>query len=205
MHHAAVVAHHPNVKRICVYCGSNSGARPAYAEAARAFGTVLARREFGLVYGGGRVGLMGIVADAVLAAGGDVIGVIPEALATKEVAHLGLKDLRVVKSMHERKALMVELADAFVALPGGFGTLDEFCEVLTWAQLGLHRKPHGLLNLEGFYDSLLALFDHAVAEQFIRPIHREMVIAEKDPERLLDLLAKAHPPKLHKWIDRDRA
>lgn len=192
------------IKRICVYCGSNSGSRPAYAQAARDLGTLLARRGLELVYGGGRVGLMGVLADAVLAAGGHVIGVIPQSLVAREVGHAGLPDLRVVGSMHERKALMVELADAFIALPGGFGTLEEFCEVLTWAQLGLHRKPHGLLNVEGFYDSLLSFFDHAVAENFIRPIHRELVITESDPERLLDLLAQSHPPDLDKWIDRDQ-
>jgi len=191
-------------KRVCVYCGSNGGSRPAYARAARDLGTLLARHGLELVYGGGRVGLMGTLADAVLAAGGHVIGVIPESLVAREVGHLGLSDLRVVGSMHERKALMVELADAFIALPGGFGTLEEFCEVLTWAQLGLHRKPHGLLNIEGFYDPLLSFFDHAAAEHFIRPIHRELVITETDPERLLDLLARAQPPELDKWIDRDQ-
>jgi uncharacterized protein (TIGR00730 family) len=192
------------IKRVCVYCGSNSGSRPAYTKAARDLGAFLAQRGLELVYGGGRVGLMGTVADAVLAAGGHVIGVIPESLVAREVGHLGLKDLRVVKSMHERKALMVELSDAFIALPGGFGTLEEFCEVLTWAQLGLHRKPYGLLNVEGFYDSLLSFFDHAVAENFIRAAHRELVITESDPERLLDLLAQAQPPNLDKWIDRDQ-
>lgn len=191
------------MKRICVYCGSNSGSLPAYADAARELGAEIARRGLGLVYGGGRVGLMGIVADAVLAGGGEVIGVIPNALAKKEVAHFGLKDLRIVESMHERKALMVELADAFIALPGGFGTLEEFCEVLTWAQLGIHRKPHGLLNVEGFYDSLLAFFDHAVERNFVRPVHRELVITESNPARLLELIAKAHPPNLNKWIDLD--
>jgi uncharacterized protein (TIGR00730 family) len=188
------------IKRICVYCGSNSGSRPVYTDAAREMGTILAQRHIDLVYGGGRVGLMGTIADAALAAGGKVTGVIPAALVAKEVAHLGLKDLRVVTSMHERKALMVDLADAFIALPGGFGTLEEFCEVLTWAQLGLHRKPHGLLNVAGFYDPLLAFFDHAVAEKFIRPIHRRLVHAEADPQGLLDLLENSPPPNLDKWI-----
>lgn len=191
-------------KRICVYCGSNAGARPVYAEAARELGSELALRGIGLVYGGGRVGLMGIVADAVLTGGGEVIGVIPKALATKEVAHHGLTDLRVVASMHERKALMVELADAFIALPGGFGTLEEFCEVLTWAQLGIHRKPHGLLNVAEFYAPLLKFFDHAVAEKFVRGVHRELIITASEPAELLDLLAKAHPPNLNKWIDLDQ-
>jgi hypothetical protein len=186
------------IKRVCVYCGSNSGSQPVYTQAARDLGTELARRGLGLVYGGGRVGLMGTVADAALAAGGTVIGVIPNALVKMEVAHAGLTDLRVVNSMHERKAMMVDLSDAFIALPGGFGTLE------TWAQLGLHRKPHGLLNVAAFYDSLLSFFDHAVQHNFIRQIHRDLVITEKNPARLLDLLAQTHPPNLHKWIDRDQ-
>ena len=160
------------IKRICVYCGSNSGSRPSYTKAARDMGLALTQRGLELVYGGGRVGLMGALADSVLAAGGHVIGIIPQSLAAREVGHHGLKDLRVVNSMHERKALMAELADAFIALPGGFGTLEEISEVLTWAQLGLHRKPYGFLNVEGFYDSLLSFFDHAVAENFIRAVHR---------------------------------
>ncbi len=192
------------LQRICVYCGSNTGADPAYAHAARELGALLARRGLGLVYGGGRVGLMGAIADAALAAGGSVIGVIPEALVKMEVAHHGLTELRVVKSMHERKALMVDLADAFIALPGGYGTLEEFCEVLTWAQLGLHNKPHGLLNTCGYYDSLLGFLDHAVAANFIRPAHRQLVHTADQPEPLLDLLAQAHPPHLHKWLDRDQ-
>jgi len=191
-----------SIQSICVYCGSNSGSNPAYTEAAKKLGAVLAQRKIRLVYGGGRVGLMGAIADAVLAAGGEVIGVIPEALVSKEVAHQGLKDLRVVPSMHVRKALMADLSEAFIAMPGGFGTLEEFAEILTWAQLGIHRKPHGLLNVEGFYDPLLAFFDHAVAENFIRPAHRELVISDTDPARLLDLLAAVRPPNLDKWIDR---
>ncbi|MDB6108539.1 MAG: yvdD [Pedosphaera sp.] len=189
------------IKRVCVYCGSSFGSRPEYVEAAQQMGRVLARRGLELVYGGGRVGLMGTIADAVLAENGRVIGVIPHALASKEIAHQGLQDLRVVGSMHERKALMVELADAFIAMPGGFGTMEEFCEVLTWAQLGLHRKPHGLLNTAGFYDSLLGFFDHTVAERFVRAEHRSLVVSEEDPERLLDLLGKVQTPKLDKWID----
>jgi hypothetical protein len=158
----------------------------------------------GLVYGGGGVGLMKLVADAVLADGGEVIGVIPRALMAKELGHRGLSDLRVVESMHERKALMAELSDAFVALPGGFGTLEEFCEVLTWSQLGLHGKPCGLLNVAGYYDTLIALWDHAVREQFLRPEHRGMVLIQRDPERLLELLAGYRPPRLDKWLDRDQ-
>jgi uncharacterized protein (TIGR00730 family) len=190
-------------KRVCVYCGSNSGSRRSYEHAAEAMGRTLAKRGVELVYGGGRVGLMGTLANATLEAGGNVIGVIPEALMAKEVAHLGLKDLRVVKSMHERKAMMVSLSDAFIALPGGFGTLEEFCEVLTWAQLGEHRNPHGLLNVDGFYDGFLKFLDHAVAEKFIRSVHRELVITEKDPEKLLDLMSQAKLPDLSKWIDQE--
>src|SRR3954453_6200666 len=166
------------IKRVCVYCGSNFGSRPEYVAAAQRLGSALARRSLELVYGGGRVGLMGTIADAVLAEQGKVIGVIPEALLAKEVGHQGLKDLRVVGSMHERKALMVELSDAFIAMPGGFGTLEEFCEVLTWAQLGLHPKPCGLLNVLGYYDPLLAFFGHAAAERFVRPEHRALVLQE---------------------------
>ncbi len=191
------------MRRVCVFCGSNHGARPGYTSAARALAAALVRRGVGLVYGGGGVGLMGVLADSVLAAGGEVIGVIPEALVAKEVAHKNLSDLRVVSSMHERKALMAELADAFIALPGGYGTLEEFCEVITWAQLGLHRKPCGLLNVDRFFDPLLAFFDHAVAEAFVRPAHRALVMEARDPERLLDALASFRPPELEKWIDRD--
>jgi uncharacterized protein (TIGR00730 family) len=192
-----------NIKRVCVYCGSNSGSLPAFAGAARDMGAALARRGLGLVYGGGCVGLMGLVADAMVAEGGEVIGVIPEVLAKKEIAHFGLKDLRVVGTIHERKALMAELADAFIALPGGFGTMEEFCEALTWSQIGLHDKPLGLLNVAGFYGPLLAFFDHAVERNFIRPAHRQLVLAETDPDRLLDLLAQSQTPALHKWMDRD--
>src|ERR1051326_7718022 len=148
-----------SIQRICVFCGSSRGGNPVYAEAARRLGAALAERGIGLVYGGGQIGLMGIVADAVMAAGGEGIGGIPEALALKEVAHEGLTELRVVGSMHERKALMADLAHAFIAMPGGFGTFEEFCEIVTWAQLGMHTKPCGLLNVNGFYDPLLALFD----------------------------------------------
>jgi uncharacterized protein (TIGR00730 family) len=193
------------MKRICVFCGSSKGARPVYAEAAAHVGQVLARNKIELVYGGGCVGLMGIVADSVLREGGHVIGVIPEALKIKEVVHEGLPDLRVVKSMHERKALMAELSDGFVALPGGFGTYEEFCEVLTWGQLGLHRKPFGLLNVAGFYDPLLSLFDHAVQEQFVRPAHREMVMVESDAEKLLARMKEFHAPTTQKWIRKEES
>jgi uncharacterized protein (TIGR00730 family) len=191
------------MKRVCVYCGSSKGARPSYVEAARELGAALVRRGFGLVYGGSNVGLMGAIADTVLAGGGEVTGIIPEPLVAKEVAHRGLSDLRVVGSMHERKALMAELADAFVALPGGFGTLEEFCEMLTWIQLGLHRKPCGLLNVEGYYDGLLSFFNHTVAEGFVRPEHRSVVLTDSGADALLEKVSKYEVPPLRKWIDRD--
>jgi uncharacterized protein (TIGR00730 family) len=188
-------------KRICVFCGSNPGARTAYAEAAASLADLLVERGFGLVYGGSNVGLMGILADTALKAGGEVVGVIPQALVEKEVAHRGLSRLHVVATMHERKALMSELADGFIALPGGFGTFDELCEILTWAQLGIHRKPCGILNVEGYFDALLSFFDHAVAEQLLKPAHRSIVISDSQPESLLDRMIQFHPPVEPKWID----
>lgn len=188
------------MKRICVFCASSFGARPAYRQAAHDLGTLLAVRGLEVVYGGAKVGLMGTVADAAMAAGGKVIGVIPEALLLKEIAHSGLTELRVVHSMHERKALMASLSDAFVALPGGFGTFEEFCEVVTWAQLGLHRKPCGLLNIAGYYDSLLAMFDHAVDEQLLRPENRAIVLAAAEAPALLDRMAAYTPALVEKWI-----
>lgn len=173
------------MKRIAVYCGSHQGARPEYAAAARGLGVRLARERIELVYGGGRVGLMGIVADAVLEYGGHVIGVIPEKLALKEVVHEQLPDLRVVKTMHERKALMAELADGFIALPGGFGTYEEFFEILTWGQLGWHHKPLGLLDVAGFYRPLQSFLDHARNEGFIRDPHCALVLVEEDAEKML--------------------
>jgi len=190
------------MKRVCVFAGSSSGARPEYRAVARALGRTLAARGMGLVYGGAQVGLMGVLADAVLASGGHVTGVIPEALVAKEVAHNGLTDLRVVASMHQRKALMADLADAFIALPGGWGTVEEFFEILTWAQLGLHRKPCGLLNVHGYFDRLLAFVAHSMDEGFVRPEYREMVPVSDSPESLLDLLAAYAPPQVEKWIDR---
>ena len=172
--------------RLCVFCGSATGNRPAYTEAAVALAEAMTRAGIGLVFGGGAVGLMGIVADAVLARGGEAIGVIPEALASREIAHQGLTSLHVVRSMHERKALMAELSDGFVAMPGGFGTFEEFCEVVTWTQLGLHPKRCGLLNVAGYYDALLTQCDRAVADGFVKPANREIVIADTDPARLLD-------------------
>ena len=193
------------MKRVCVFCGSSAGARPVYAEAARAMGRLLAERGIGLVYGGGNVGLMGEVADAVLAGGGEVVGVIPRSLVEREVGHGGLSELRVVGTMHERKAMMADLADGFVALPGGFGTLDELCEILTWSQLGIHAKPCGILNVDGYFDALLALFDHAVAEAFVRPAHRALVLQATDPAALLAEMAAFRAPEMEKWIrDGDR-
>ena len=190
------------IQRVCVFCGSNGGARPEYLEAAVKLGQNLTARSIGLVYGGAGVGLMGAVADAVLNAGGEVIGVMPRSLVEREVAHRKLRDLRVVGSMHERKALMAELADAFIALPGGLGTLEEFFEVWTWAQLGEHSKPLGMLNVAGYYDPLLVFFDHLVNERFIRPEHRAMVLVEQDCGALLARFAGYSPPVVSKWIDR---
>jgi uncharacterized protein (TIGR00730 family) len=189
------------VKRVCVFCGSNTGSRPEYRDAARHLARALAARGIGLVFGGGRVGLMGVIADAMLASGGEVIGVIPDALAAREIAHTGLTDLRIVTSMHERKALMAELSDAFIALPGGFGTFEEFCEVVTWTQLGLHDKRCGLMNVAGFYTPLLDQFDRAVSEGFIRPANRQLVVAASEADELLDLLSKPLPRAEPKWID----
>jgi uncharacterized protein (TIGR00730 family) len=182
------------MKRIAVYCGSTKGVRPEYAEAAEQLGALLAREKIELVYGGGCVGLMGIVADAVLKNGGHVIGVIPEKLVIKEVVHEKLPDLRVVKTMHERKALMAELSDGFIALPGGYGTFEEFFEVLAWGQLGWHQKPFGLLDVAGFYHGMLEFFDHATREGFIRPKHRELVMVEADAEKLLRRMRQFRPP-----------
>ena len=190
------------MKQVCVFCGSNPGGRPVYAEAARRLGVALTARGLGLVYGGGHVGLMGVVADAVLAGGGRVVGVIPRALADKELAHGGLSELHVVGTMHERKALMADCADAFVALPGGFGTADELFEILTWAQLGLHAKPVGLLNIAAFFDPLLAWIDHMTAENLLRPEHRRLLLVADEVDRLLDRFADWRPePPRGKWID----
>ena len=190
------------LRRVCVFCGSSDGARPEYRAAATALGETRAARGVGLVYGGAHVGLMGRVADACRAAGGEVTGVIPEGLIDAEVAHTGLDDLRIVESMHERKALMADLSDGFVALPGGFGTFEEFCEVVTWSQLGLHPvpKPCGLLDVAGYYAPLVALFDRGVDEGFIRPVHRGLVLAGDEPAALLDALATWTPPPVtRKW------
>jgi hypothetical protein len=191
------------MQRIAVFCGSNIGVDPRYRESAAALGRLLVQRKCGLVFGGGSVGLMGVVSDAVLEAGGDVIGVIPQSLATKELLHTGVSDMRVVASMHHRKALMAELSDAFIALPGGFGTFEELFEVITWAQLGIHTKSVGLLNVGGFFDPLLRLIDHAIQEQFIRPNHRELFVVEERPDVLLEQLDRHRPPKVRKWLGPD--
>jgi hypothetical protein len=188
------------MRRICVYCGSSPGKRPDYREAGRALGATLAGRGLGLVYGGASVGVMGVVANAVLEQGGEVIGVIPESLATKELAHPALSELIVVGSMHERKARMAELADGFVALPGGWGTLEELFEVLTWAQLGLHEKPCGLLNVAGYFDHLFRFLDTAVEQHFVRDAHRAMLLMEDDPAALLDRFADYRAPRVRKWL-----
>jgi uncharacterized protein (TIGR00730 family) len=193
-----------SLRRVCVFCGSSPGVRPDYAGAARALGEELAARGIGLVYGGSHVGLMGTIADACRTAGGEVTGVIPASLVEAEVAHTGLDDLRIVGTMHERKALMSELSDGFVALPGGFGTLDEFCEAVTWSQLGLHQppKPCGLLDVAGYFAPLVRLFDAAVAEGFVRPEHRGLVLVASTPGDILDALALWEgPPATRKWVE----
>lgn len=189
------------MKRVCVFAGSSSGRRPDYLAAATRLGSLLAERGIGLVYGGARVGMMGAVADAVLAGGGEVIGVIPRALVEKEVAHTGLTDLRVVTSMHERKALMADLSGGFIAVPGGWGTLDEFFEILTWAQLGIHGKPCGLLNVHGYFDRLLSFLDHTVEQGFVRREYDSFFTVSDDPAALLGAMAAHRPPTIEKWID----
>lgn len=193
------------MRRICVFCGSRPGINPAYADAARRLGQRLARAELALVYGGGGVGLMGILADAVLGAGGAVIGVIPEPLVARELGHAQLTELKVVGSMHERKAQMAELSDGFIALPGGAGTLEEFCEIWTWAQLGIHRKPCGILNIGRYYAPFLSYLDHMVREGFLRPEHRAMVLVETEPETLLERFRTYRAPGTPRWIRPDDA
>lgn len=185
---------------VCVFCASSIGAKPIYAESARHFGETLAARGIALVFGGGCVGLMGVIADAAIGAGGCAIGVIPRALVEREIAHRGLTTLHVVETMHERKQRMADLADAFVMLPGGFGSWDEFCEVVTWAQLGIHRKPLGVLNVGGYYDPMLAMVDRAVEEGFVSDVQRDRLVVDDDEDRLLDRLALAPVPAEVKWI-----
>ena len=190
------------LQSICVFCGSSTGSNPAYRQAAASLGRAIAASGRRLVYGGGNVGLMGVLADATLEQGGEVVGVIPRHLVDLEVAHQSLTDLRVVDSMHQRKQLMADLAEGFVVLPGGLGTLEEFFEVWTWGQLGLHRKPYGLLNVAGYFDSLLAFLDHSVSERFVRPDHRRLLLMAEDPMKLLHRLDTYAVPLSPKWIDR---
>lgn len=190
------------MKRVCVFLGSNPGTKPGYLKAAQDMGAELARRGITTVYGGSNVGLMGALANAALAAGGEVIGIIPEALQRKEIAHTGLTEQHVVGSMHERKALMAELSDGFVALPGGMGTLEELCEILTWAQLGFHKKPCGLLDVDGYYSSLCVFLDNAVCQGFIQPAHRSMLLSAPEPGALLDQFGTYVAPVVNKWIER---
>ena len=189
-----------DLRSVTVYCGSNAGADPAYAEGTRALARLLVASGVRVVYGGASLGLMGILADTAMEAGGEVIGIMPQALIDREIGHRGLTDLRVVGSMHERKALMAELGDAFIALPGGIGTLEELIEVYTWSQLGMHRKPIGVLNVNGYYDGLAAFLDDAVQERFLPAQHREVLIFEPDPEALLGRMAGAKPPTAEKWL-----
>ena len=191
------------MRRICVFCGSSPGGRSEYRKAAEELGMYLACKKIGIVYGGGNIGLMGAMADAALASGGEVIGVIPEHLMAREVGHKGLTKMHVVKSMHERKALMSDLADGFLALPGGFGTFEEFCEVLTWSQLGLHQKPCGLLNVNGYYRPLLDMFNHAVEERFLKPENRRIVIADNGIPGIIEAMSSWRPVPVEKWLDRD--
>jgi uncharacterized protein (TIGR00730 family) len=193
------------MKRLCVYCGSSPGSQPDYAEAAKNLARALVERNIEVVYGGACVGIMGVLADTILAEGGHVIGIIPQTLVDKEIAHPGLSELRVVKSMHERKTLMAELSDGFIALPGGLGTLEELFEVLTWIQLGLHQKPCGLLNIRDYYRSLIDFLDHAVAEGFIKDVYRAMLLVEEQPERLLERFGRYKAPAVTKWVDRASA
>ena len=190
------------MKNLCVFCGSNAGADPIYTQAAQELGKLMAERDMTLVYGGGNVGLMGVIADECLNHGGKVIGVIPNFLQDKEVGHDGLTKMIVVKTMHERKQIMADLSDGFVAMPGGFGTMDELCEILTWSQLGLHSNPIGLLNINGYYDHLKILFDHMVDQRFLHPQNRATVLSHSQPEQLLRMMDQYEPPDVEKWLDR---
>jgi len=194
-----------DLRSVTVYCGSNPGADPAFADRTRELARLLVASEIRVVFGGGHVGLMGVLADAAMEAGGEVIGVMPQALADREIGHKGLSELRVVGSMHERKAAMAELADAFIALPGGIGTLEELIEVYTWSQLGIHRKPLGALNVNGYYDALGAFLDAAVQQRFLRAEQREALVFEEEPERLLERLRSGQPPPRPKWLSEAEA
>ena len=193
------------MKAICVYCGSSPGRLEAYSSAARALGQALVARDLGLVYGGAGIGLMGMIADTVLQLGGRAVGVIPKGLARKEVVHRHLTELHVTQSMHERKTLMAELSDGFIAMPGGIGTFEEIFEIWTWAQLGIHAKPCGLLNVAGYYDALTTFLDHAAAEQFLKPDQRSLLMVEQQPQALLDRFASYQPPSVRKWLDADES
>lgn len=190
---------------LCVFCGSSFGDNPAYRAAADEMGRALVRHGWGLVYGGGSVGLMGVIADSVMAAGGDVIGVIPQKLAIVELLHQGVLDMRVVPSMHDRKALMAQLSEGFIALPGGYGTLEELFEVITWAQLGIHSKPIGILNVLGYYDGLLQFVDHAIGERFMKPAHRDLFVVATTADELLDKLSVYRMPSTPKWISQSES
>jgi uncharacterized protein (TIGR00730 family) len=193
------------MKRICIFCGSSFGARPVYRKAAQELGALLARRGLGLVFGGGGIGLMGAVADSVMEHGGEAIGVIPDGLMRREIGHRNITRLHVVESMHQRKAMMADLADAFIALPGGYGTLEEFCEIVTWSQLGIQKKPCGLLNTEGYWDGLLAFLDHAAEEAFLRPENRALVLVAATPEEMLDkIMAWRAPAHIESWLDAEK-
>ena len=193
------------MKRISVFCGSRDGSRSSYVQAAEALGQALLQRGIGLVYGGGGVGMMGRISETVKSGGGEIIGIIPDALLAREVGRNDIGELRIVRSMHERKAMMVEISDGFIAIPGGFGTFEEFCEIVTWAQLGLHAKPVGLLNVDSYFDPLIAQFDRAVTEEFAYPENRALILHETNPGRLLDLMEAYNPPKVEQWIDPDEA
>jgi uncharacterized protein (TIGR00730 family) len=191
------------IRNICVYCGSSPGKNPAYLQAAENLAKAMCERDIGLVYGGAAIGVMGAVANAVLEGGGEAVGIIPKSLAVKEVAHSNLTQLHVVASMHERKAMMAELSDGFIALPGGWGTLEEIFEILTWAQLGFHHKPCGLLNVEGYYDGLISFLDNTIEQQFVNELCRPMLMKASEPASLLDQFAKYRAPKVRKWMGED--
>jgi uncharacterized protein (TIGR00730 family) len=191
------------LQSVCVFCGSNPGRDPVYERAARTMGETLAARRIKLIYGGGGIGLMGAIANATMNAGGEVIGVIPHALRQKELAYHKLTELHVVDTMHQRKQMMADLTQGFIAMPGGFGTFEELCETITWAQLGLHNKPIGMLNVNGYYDRMLAMFDHATAEGFVSQRHRQMICASPDPNLLLDEMMAYEGPPTEQWLTRD--